>query len=78
MVDKWLGCHSESVMSSSFPHFKLSEHEAPTAQCSLKCTFYISLYCWGKKRVKSLKRPMNSLCILWLILALCHYKKDQM
>lgn len=33
MVDKWLGCHSESVMSSFFPHFKLSKHDAFIAQC---------------------------------------------
>lgn len=33
MVEKWLGCHSESVMSSSFPRFKLSKHDAFTTQC---------------------------------------------
>lgn len=35
MVNKWLGRHSESMMSSSFHHYSTSEHYVFTALCSL-------------------------------------------
>lgn len=35
-MNKWLGRHSESVMSSSFPHFSTSEQNVFTAQCPIQ------------------------------------------
>lgn len=74
MVEKWLDCHSESVMSSSFPRFKLSKHDAFTTQCPFlsllysRYTVFISLNSLNSALVKvftiAFRKPIHSLAAL--------------